>query len=104
MQTQKNFKEQAKYAAQVAGESASQVSLSPAMTEKVSCRKAIIVLHNSGVNITAIANFVNCSKFTVHRWIQRDIENKLLDHPRSGRKAIYGDVKGKRGLKVNSIY
>ena len=90
MHTQKNIQEQAIYATEAAGRTASKVSLSPAMIEKVSCRKAIIVLNNSGINITAIANFVNCSTFTVRRWIQRNIEtDDLSDYPRSGRKAIY---------------
>jgi transposase len=90
MQTQNNIQQQAVYAIQSVDSNASQASLSAAMIEKVSCRKAIIVLNNSGINNTAIADFVNCSTSTVRRWSQFNTKTDYLnDRPRSGRKAIY---------------
>jgi len=89
MRTQENAREQAAYATRaVAGDTAR--CLSAAMVEKVSCRKATIVLSNSGIGNTAIAGFLNCSAPTVRRWIRSNSEiGYLIDGPRSGRKAIY---------------
>ena len=89
MQTQKNIQEQAIYATQSTDRNASQISsLSAAMIEKVSCRKAIIVLNNLGIKNIAISDYLNCSISTVYRWIQFRIDY-LADRLRSGKKAIY---------------
>jgi len=90
MQTQKSIQEQVFNVCQSDASNTSQQSLSTAMIEKVSCRKAIIVLSNSGVNNLAISELLNCSVFTVRRWIHFNIKtDSLIDCPRSGRKAIY---------------
>ena len=91
MHTQKNIQEQAIYATQSMDRNASQISsLSAAMIEKVSCRKAIIVLNNLGIKNIAIADYLNCSIFTIYRWIQFNAKiDSLDDRLRSGRKAIY---------------
>jgi len=58
MQTQKNIQEQAIYATQSTDRNASQISsLSAAMIEKISCRKAIIVLNNLGIKNIAISDY-----------------------------------------------
>jgi DNA-binding transcriptional regulator YiaG len=89
MQTQKNIQEQAISVIQSADSKDSQTSLSTAMVEKVSCRKAIIVLNNSGIQNIAIADYLNCSTSTVYRWIQFNAKvDSLADRLRSGRKAI----------------
>jgi len=89
MQTQENTQEQAAYATQVAAGNTAQC-LSAAMVEKVSCRKATIILSDSGISNTAIADFLNCSTPTVRRWIHFSAEiDYLTDRPRSGRKVIY---------------
>jgi len=90
MQTQKNIQEQSVYAIQSTDSDASQTSLSTAMIEKVSCRKAIIVLNNSGIKNIAIADYLNCSTATVCRWIQLNAKvDCLADRCRSGRNATY---------------
>lgn len=62
MQTQKDIQEQAIYATESMDRNASQISsLSAAMVEKMSCRKAIIVLNNLGIKNIAIADYLNCS-------------------------------------------
>lgn len=77
-------------------------ALSTKMLEKISRRKAIIVLTNSGFSVNAIAFFMECSKYTVHRWIRRHTEtDDLSDYHRFGRPAIYTE---ETHLKVVAFY
>jgi transposase len=64
------------------------------MSEKVSCRKAIIVFNESGLAKITIAQIMNCSFSTVHRWTLRYSETGVLDdHPRTGYPIIYTEDK-----------
>ena len=100
MQTQTKILEQKICTTQIINGNTS-LNLSPAMVEKVSCRKAMIVMKELGISITGIANFLNCSRFTVYRWIKRHKKTGFLDLPRSGGEVIYCE---EAHLRIISFY
>lgn len=67
--------------------------LSAAMSERISCRQAIVALNQSGVEASATACLLNCSVDVVYFWLHRHTEtNDLNDRPRSGRPPLYADT------------
>ncbi len=78
-----------------AGETYNQKSLLLSLSKlsgKDSCRKAMIDMVGSGIDISAISTFMGCSTFTVRHWVKRSAEVKdLNDRPRSGRPSIYSE-------------
>ena len=102
--TQKNIRKQTTYTAKTSDRCFHypKISLSSAVLNRPCRRKAITVLANAGIDAPAIAHFMDCSIFTVRRWIQRGMETgDFKDRPRSGCPAIYTEDKQ---LKIVSFY
>lgn len=71
-------------------------------SEKKFRRKAIIVLAESGIGISVISRFVDCSESTVRRWIRRHTETGgTQDRHRSGRPVVYDD---EQHLRIVAFY
>ncbi len=74
-------------------ECATEVSREPrstVMRERVASRQAMLALAEAGVDDKAIGIFMDCSVYTVRRWIRRGAQtDDLRDLPRSGCPAVY---------------
>ena len=76
--------------------------LSAVMRERVDSRQGILALAEAGVENKAIGIFLDCSVYTVQRWIRRGARtDNLRDLPRSGCPATYAE---EIALKVVAFY
>jgi len=77
-------------------------ALSAVMRERVDSRQGILALAEAGVEKKAIGIFMDCSVYTVRRWIRRSARtDDLSDLPRSGCPATYAE---EIALKVVAFY
>ena len=77
-------------------------ALSAVMRERVDCRQGLLALAEAGVEKQVIGIFMECSVYTVRRWIRRGAQtDDLRDLPRSGRPATYAE---EIALKVVAFY
>ena len=77
-------------------------ALSAVMRERVDCRQGMLALAEAGVEKQAIGIFMECSVYTVRRWIRRGAQtDDLRDLPRSGCPATYAE---EIALKVVAFY
>ena len=77
-------------------------SLSAVMRESVDSRQGMLALAEAGVADKAIGIFMDCSVYTVRRWIRRGAQtDDLRDLPRSGCPSGYAE---EVALKVVAFY
>jgi transposase len=81
---------------------ASRESASALMRERGAARQGMLALAEAGVADKAIGIFMDCSIYTVRRWIRRGAQtDDLSDLPRSGCPALYAE---EVALKVVAFY
>ena len=72
------------------------------MRERVDSRQGMLALAEAGVEKQAIGIFMDCSVYTVRRWIRRGAQtDDLRDMPRAGCPARYAE---EVALKVVAFY
>lgn len=80
----------------------SRESLSAVMRGRVNIRQGMLALAEAGVEKKAIGILMDCSVYTVRRWIRRGVQtDDLADLPRSGCPATYAK---EIALKVVAFY